>query len=143
MLSRLRMRRRICPTGDRESYRGPPVPQVRRCEFYNEVERGLPYTNILVIQIPTVFIGLRPTGLPGTVKEFVMKVVSAQLDKGVHDVARVEIARAMSQAGGSVSRTVLKLALAELSEGTTRLPLRLIRVSPGRYALRARSSGGQ
>ena len=37
LLSRLRTRRRICPTGDRESYRGPPVPQVRRCEFYNEV----------------------------------------------------------------------------------------------------------
>ena len=107
------------------------------------VERGLPYTNTLTVQIPTVFIGLRPTGLPGTIKEFVINVVSAQLDKGVHDVAKVEIARAISQAGGSVSRTGLKLALAELSEGTTRVPPQLIRVAPGRYALRARSIGGQ
>ena len=107
------------------------------------MERGLPYTNTLTIQIPTVFIGLRPTGLPGTIKEFVMNVVSAQLGEGVHDVARVEIARAISQAGGSVSRTGLKLALAELSERTTRVQPQLIRVSPGRYALRARSSSGE
>ena len=97
----------------------------------------------LAIQIPTVFIGLRPTGLPGTIKEFVMKVVSARLGEGVHEVAKVEIARAISQAGGSVSRTGLKLALAELSEGTARFPPQLIRVSPGRYALRANSIGGQ
>ena len=107
------------------------------------VERGLPYTNTLTIQIPTVFIGLRPTGLPGTIKEFVMKVVSAHLGEGVHDVAKVEIARVKSQAGGSVSRTGLKLALFELSEGTARVQSQLIRVSPGRYALRARSSCGE
>ena len=107
------------------------------------MERGLPYTNTLTIQIPTVFIGWRPTGLPGTIKEFVIKVVTAQLDKGVHDVAKVEIARAISQAGGSVSRTGLKLALAELSEGTTCVQPQLIRMSPGRYALRARSMGTQ
>ena len=107
------------------------------------MERGLPYTNTLTIQMPTVFIGWRPTGLSGTIKDFVMNVVSAQLGEGVHDVAKVEIARAISQAGGSVSRTGLKLALAELSEGTTRLPPRLLRVSPGRYALRAKSIGAQ
>ena len=107
------------------------------------MERGLPYTNTLTIKIPTVFIGLRPTGLPGTIKEFVMKVVSAQLGEGVHDVAKVEIARSISQAGGSVSRTGLKLALAELSEGTTRVQPQLIRVSPGRYALRPRTMGAQ
>lgn len=70
-----------------------------------------------------------------------MNEVSAQMGESVHDVARVEIARAISQAGGSVSRTGLKLALAELSEGTTRVLPQLIRVSPGRYALRARSIG--
>jgi hypothetical protein len=107
------------------------------------VERGLPYTNTLTVQIPTVFIGLRPTGLPGTIKEFVMKVVSAQLGEGVHDVAKVEIARVISQAGGSISRSGLKLALAELIEGSTRFPPQLIRVSPARYALRARSSCGE
>lgn len=107
------------------------------------MERGLPHPNTLTIQIPTVFIGLRPTGLPGTIKEFVMNVVSAQLGEGVHEVAKIEIARAISQAGGSVSRTGLKLALAELSEGTTRFPPQLIRVSPGRYALRARTSSGE
>ena len=107
------------------------------------MERGLPYTNTLTIQIPTVFIGWRPTGLPGTIKEFVINVVSAQLGGGVHDVAKVEIARAISQAGGSVSRTGLKLALAELSEGTIRVQPQLIQVSPGRYALRARSIGAQ
>ena len=107
------------------------------------MERGLPYTNTLTIKIPTVFMGLRPTGLPSTIKEFVLKVVSAQLGEGVHDVAKVEIARAISQVGGSVSRTGLKLALAELSEGTIRVQPRLIRVSPGRYVLRARSIGAQ
>ena len=107
------------------------------------MERRSPYTNTLTIQIPTVFIGLRPTGLPGTIKESVMKVVSSQLDKGVHEVAKVEIARALSHAGGSVSRTGLKLALAELSEGTTRVQPRLIRVSPGQYALRTRTIGAQ
>ena len=86
--------------------------------------------------MPPVFIGLRSTGLPGTVKEFVMNVVSAQLGEGVHDVAKVEIARAIDRAGGSVSRSGLKLALAELTEGTTRSPARLLRVSPGRYAIR-------
>ena len=107
------------------------------------MERGLPYTNTLTIQIPTVFIGLRPTGLPSTIKEFVINLVSDRLDQGVHEVAKVEIARAISQAGGLVSRTGLKLALAELSEGTTRVQPQLIRVSPGRYALRATSIGGQ
>ena len=100
------------------------------------MERGLPYTNTLTIKIPTVFMGLRPTGLHGTIKDFVMNVVSAQLGEGVRDVRKVEIARAISQAGGSVSRTGLKLALAELSEGTPRFPPRLLRMSPGRYALR-------
>ena len=56
------------------------------------------------------------TGLDGTIKEFVMNVVSVQLGEGVHDVAKVEIARDIIQAGGSVSRTGLKSALAELSE---------------------------
>ena len=107
------------------------------------MERGLPYTNTLTIKIPTVFMGWRLTGLPDTVKEFVMNVVSAQLCEGVHDVAKIEIARAISQAGGSVSRTGLKLALAELSEGTTRVQPQLIRVSPGRYSLRAKSIGAQ
>ena len=105
------------------------------------MELRLPSTDTLTIQIPFVFIGLRPTGLPGTTKEFIMKVVSAHLGEGVHDVANGEIARAVSQAGGSVSRTGLKLALAELSEGTYRVQPRLIRVSLGRYALRARSIG--
>ena len=100
------------------------------------MERGLPHPNTSTVQLPTVFIGLRPTGLPGTIKEFVMNLVSAQLNEGVHDVAKFEIARAISQGGGSVSRTGLKLALTELSEGTTRFPPRLLRVSPGRYALR-------
>jgi len=100
------------------------------------VERGLPHPNTSTVQLPTVFIGLRPTGLPGTIKEFVMNLVSAQLNEGVHDVAKFEIARAISQGGGSVSRTGLKLALTELSEGTTRFPPRLLRVSPGRYVLR-------
>ena len=48
-----------------------------------------------------------------------MNVVSAQFGDGVHEVAKVEIAEAISRAGGSVSRFGLKLALAELSEGTT------------------------
>ena len=99
------------------------------------MERGLPHPNTLTIHIPNLFIGSRPTGLPGTVKEFVMGLVSAQLSEGVHDVAKVEIAAAISRAGGSVSRSGLKLALTELSEGTTRLPPRLLRVSPGRYAM--------
>jgi len=99
------------------------------------VERGLPHPNTLTIQLPAVFIGLRPTGLRGTVKDFVMNVVTAQLGEGAHDVAKVEIAKAISRAGGSVSRSGLKLALTELSEGTTRLPPRLLRVSPGRYAM--------
>ena len=68
-----------------------------------------------------------------------MKVVTAQMGEGVHDVAKVQIVRASSQAGGSVSRTGLKLALAELSEGTSHVQPQLIRVSPGRYALRAKS----
>ena len=62
-----------------------------------------------------------------------MNVVSAQFGDGVHEVAKVEIAKAISRAGGSGSRSGLNLALAELSEGTTRLPPRLLRVSPGRY----------
>ena len=100
------------------------------------MERGLLHPNTLTIELPAVFIGLRPTGLPSTIKEFVMNVVSAQLGDGVHDVAKVEIAKATSRARGSVSRSGLKLALAELSEGTTLSPPRLLRVSPGRYAMR-------
>jgi len=65
-----------------------------------------------------------------------MNVVSAQLGDGVHEIARAEIAKAISRAGGSVSRSGLKLALAELSEGTIRFPPRLLRVSPGRYTIR-------
>ena len=100
------------------------------------MEPGLPHPNTLTIQLPTVFIGLRPTGLHSTVKEFVMDLVSAQLGDGVHDITKVEIAKAISRAGGTVSRSGLKLALAELSEGTIRLPPRLLRVSPGRYVMR-------
>jgi hypothetical protein len=65
-----------------------------------------------------------------------MNLVSAQFGEGVHDLAKVEIANAIKQAGGSVSRSGLKLALAELSEGTGRFPPRLLRVAPGRYTLR-------
>jgi len=62
-----------------------------------------------------------------------MNLVSAQLGDGVHDVAKVEIAKAISRAGGTVSRSGLKLALTELSEGTIRASPRLHRLSPGRY----------
>lgn len=99
-------------------------------------ERGLPHPNTLTLQLPTVFIGLRPTGLPSTVKEFVISVVSARLGQGVHDVAKVEIAEAIRRAGGSVSRSGLKLALAELCQGTARVPPLLLRVSPGRFNMR-------
>jgi len=101
------------------------------------VERGLPHPNTVTIQLPPVFIGLRSTGLPGTVKEFVIHVVSARSAHGAHHVAKAEIALAIRQVGGSVSRSGLKLALAELSEGTTRMTPRLLRVSPGRYAMRS------
>jgi hypothetical protein len=66
-----------------------------------------------------------------------MKVVSAQFGEGVHDVTKMEIAKSISRAGGAVSRSGLKLALSELSEGTSRIPPRLLRVSPGRYAMRS------
>jgi hypothetical protein len=123
----------------------PSVPQIHRailCPHFAyllgtfSVERGLLHPNTLTIELPAVFIGLRPTGLPSNIKEFVMNVVSAQLGDGVHDIEKVEIAKAISRAGGSVSRSGLKLALAELSEGTTRLPPRLFRVTPCRYAMR-------
>ena len=67
------------------------------------MERGLPHPNTPTIQLPRVFIGLRPTGLSGTVKEFVMNVVSAQFGDGVHEVAKVEIAKAISRAGGRLA----------------------------------------
>src|ERR1019366_10204589 len=106
----------------------------------SSVERGLPHPNTVTIQLSPVFIGLRSTGLPGTVKEFVIYVVSARSAHGAHHVATAEIALAIRQDGGSVSRSGLKLALAELSEGTTRMTPRLLRVSPGRYAMRSDES---
>ena len=66
-----------------------------------------------------------------------MNVVSAQIAKGAHDVAKAEIAEAIRLAGGLVSRSGLKLALAELNEGTNRVSPILRRVSPGRYTLRS------
>lgn len=101
------------------------------------MERRLPHPNTAIIKIPTVFIGLRPTGLAGTIKDYVMHTVSARSANGARHVAKVEIAPAIRQAGGLVSRSGLKLALAELSEGTNRALPRLLRVSPGRYALRS------
>ena len=92
------------------------------------MERGLPHPNTLIVQLPPVFIGLRSTGLPGTVKEYVMHVVSAQSANGAHHVAKVEIALAIRYAGESVSHSGLKLAGAELSEGTNRVPPRPRRV---------------
>src|ERR1019366_2751943 len=50
----------------------------------SSVERGLPHPNTLSIQLAPLFIGLRSTGLRGTIKEFVLNAVSTQLDKGVH-----------------------------------------------------------
>lgn len=100
------------------------------------MERGLLHPNSVAIQLPPVVIGLRPTGLPGTIKECVLQLVSARLDDGVHQVSKAEIALAIRQVAGSVSRSGLKLALAEMSEGTNRVPPRRRRVAPGRYTLR-------
>lgn len=100
------------------------------------MERGLPRPNTLTIQLPTAFIGLRRTGLPCTVKEYILDVVSTQVDKGGHQVSKAEIAQAIREAGGSVTHSSLKLALSELSDGTTRLPPRLCKVGPGRYVAR-------
>ena len=65
-----------------------------------------------------------------------MLIVSARLAEGAHSVTKAEIAVGIRQAGGSVSRTGLKLALTELSEGTIRVQPRLLRVSAGRYIMR-------
>jgi hypothetical protein len=99
------------------------------------VERGLPHPNTLSIQLAPLFIGLRLTGLRGTIKEFDLEAVSTQLDKGVHQISEAEIERAIHEAGGSVSRSGLKLALTELSDGTTSLP-RLRKVGPRKYVAR-------
>jgi hypothetical protein len=104
------------------------------------VERGLLRPNTLTIQLPAVFIGLRPTGLPGSVKEFILHVLSAQLDEGMYVVSKADIALAIGQARGSVSSSGLKLVLAELWQGTTRAPPRLLRVAPGRYTMRGGES---
>lgn len=66
-----------------------------------------------------------------------MDVVSAHSRQGVHVVAKVEIAKAISRAGGSVNRSGLKLALSELSEGITEVPPRILRVSSGRHTMRS------
>lgn len=99
------------------------------------MERGLPHPNTSSIQLAPLFIGLRSTGLRGTIKEFVLETVSTQLDKGVHQISKAEIERAILEAGGSVSRSGLKLALSELSDGATSLP-RLRKVGPGKYVAR-------
>jgi hypothetical protein len=100
------------------------------------VERGLPDPNTLCVKIPAVFIGLRTTGLAVSVKDFVMDRVAAKLDEGVLDVSREDISFWILQAGGSVSRSDLRLALAELVEGTSKDQPRLRRVSTGLYAMR-------
>ena len=100
------------------------------------MERGLPHPNTLTIQLPSVFIGLRPTGLAVSVKDFVMDRMAAKLDEGGHDVAREDIAHWILQACGSVSRAGLRLTLAELVDGTPKVQPRLRRVSTGVYAMR-------
>lgn len=97
------------------------------------MERELPHPNTLTIQLPTVFIGPRPTRLPVTVREFVLHVVLAGLDEGAHQVSRAEIAQAIGQAEGLVCRSGLRLALVELCAGTVRESLRLARVSTSKY----------
>lgn len=62
-----------------------------------------------------------------------MHVMSAQLVEGRHQVTKAEITNAIRRAGGTVSRSGLKMVLTELSEGTIRASPRLHRVSPGRY----------
>lgn len=99
------------------------------------MERRLPHPNALTIQLPPVCIGLRTTGLTCSIKDYVTHVVSARLANGIHSVTKAEIAQAIRQVGGLVSRSGLKLALSELSEGTTRVPPRILRVSAGRYAM--------
>ena len=64
-----------------------------------------------------------------------VNVLSTQLDVGVHQVSKAEIALAVRLAGGSVSRSGLKLVQAELCEGTTRARPRLLRVALGRYTM--------
>jgi len=125
-------------TGQKGYFSLVPTPRkALQHKAFDRVERGLPHPNTLTIQLPPVFIRLRPTGLPGTVKECVLQIVSARLNDGVHQVSKAEIALAIRQVGGSVSRSGLKLALAEMSEGTNRVPPRLRRVAPGRYTLRS------
>jgi hypothetical protein len=100
------------------------------------VERGLPHRNTFCVKIPAVFIGHRTTGLAISVKEFVMDRVAAKLDEGVLDVSGEDISLWILQAGGSVSRSGLRFALAELVEGTPKVQPRLRRVSTGLYAMR-------
>ena len=90
----------------------------------------------MTIQLPTVFIGLRPTGLAVSVKDLVIDRVAVKLDEGVNDVSREDIAHWILQAGGSVSRTGLRLALAELVDGTPKVEPRFRHVSTGVYAMR-------
>jgi hypothetical protein len=111
------------------------VTNFYRRERAHFVERGLPHPNTLTIKLPSVFIGLRTTGLPCTVKEFVISAMSAQLDEGVHDVSREEISLRILQAGGSVSRSGLRLALAELVDGTPKVRPRLRHVRTGLCAM--------
>jgi hypothetical protein len=99
------------------------------------VERGLPHPNTPTIQLPAVFIGLRPTGLPCTVKEFALQIMSAQLRRGAQLVSRAEIALAIRNAGGSVSRSGLKVALTELMEGSAGEGPSIERVAPASYRL--------
>jgi hypothetical protein len=44
----------------------------------------LPHPSTLIVKLPRVFIGLRSTGLPSTVKEFVIHIVSARMANGLH-----------------------------------------------------------
>jgi hypothetical protein len=64
-----------------------------------------------------------------------MDRVSAKLDEGVHDVCREEISLWILQAGGSVSHSGLRIALAELVDGTPKVQPRLRRVSTGLYTM--------
>lgn len=104
---------------------------------YYLVERGRLHPNTLTLQLPRQSLSVRSTGLSVPIREFVMATVSARFAQGETEVRKRDIAEHIKRSGGSVSRSGLKRALAELRDEAQGAGAGLARSAPGIYVSRS------
>jgi hypothetical protein len=96
------------------------------------VEQGLVHPNTPTIRLPRQSLAIRRTGLEVGQRQFIAHFIEQASANG-GSVTRTDIKSAVHSVGGTISRTALQLALAELLNPNHPDGGRVCRVSFGRY----------